>query len=274
MAASSTYFEATFSGQFKEAIEAEVELHKISPWVMKKILDYIYSGKLEISLDTALDYLKTGHMLQYPAIVEACCELLLHHLHPNNCLGLKELGALYRCDDLESGAYSYALEHFSSVVERSEELVELPIDSLVRYLSSDNVDISNEAIMWRAIRSWVFFDLEDRKKYLLELLACVRLAVLTSKELHSITSEPIIRNQPKCLQFLEKACSGGLGNKIENLSSTEHSLEKLKLKGYQVIYSAVCWVSVTQRSQRSESCESDCTRLRVAILGSVSIMVV
>ena len=237
LAASSPYFQATFSSQFQEAINAHITLHDVSPWIMKRILEYIYSGELEISLDSALDYLKTGHLLQYPDIVDACCELLSQHLHPNNCLGIKELASLYGCKQLEQAAYNYILEHFTSVVDKSEELAQLSHSSLVTYLSADNVDICNEAVMWQALRQWVYSDVDERKQYLYELLLCIRLSVLTSKELNMITNEPLIRSQPKCVQLLERA-SGRIADRIKpSVTVCDSRIDNVI---FQVFYSGVC----------------------------------
>ena len=147
-----------------------VVLHDISPWIMKRILDYVYSGELEITLDNAQDYLRTGHMLHYPAIVQTCCELLAEHLQVSNCLGVKEFAAMYHCDSLEQTAYNFATENFALVVEKGEELSELSYESLVEYLSSDSIDISNEMILWKAIHDWVNYDSEERKQHISELL--------------------------------------------------------------------------------------------------------
>ncbi|XP_067937040.1 kelch-like protein 38 [Watersipora subatra] len=205
LAASSPYFKATFSSHFQEAIESRITLHDVSPWIMKRILEYIYSGQLEISLETAVDYLRTGHMLQYPYIVQACCDMLSRHLHPNNCLGIKELASLYECTDLEATAFDYVLEHFTTVAEQSEELAELSLSSLVTYLSADNADIGSEAVIWQALIRWTRYDAENRKEDLYELLSCVRLSVLSSEELSAISNDPLVCSQPKCLQLIEKA---------------------------------------------------------------------
>lgn len=241
LAASSPYFQATFSNEFQEAINAHVTLHDISPWVMKKILDYIYTGTLEINLDMALDYLKTGHMLQYPAIVEACCELLSQHLHPSNCLGVKELASLYQCKELESAAYSYVLEHFTSVIDKSEELAELSLDSLVKYLSADNIDISSEVILWKAIREWVCFDIESRRRCLYDLLLCMRLKQLSPKELKVVASDSLVREEPKCAELVESVgCKQGerlLISQSESLHLSDDkfsSSENMKLQACQV----------------------------------------
>lgn len=175
---------------------------------MKRILEYIYSGQLEITLDSALDYLRTGHMLDYPNIVDACSELLSQSLHPNNCLGIKEFASLYKCSALEAAAYNYILDNFNSVVEVSDELAKIPVSSLIDYLSADNANICNETVMWKAVCEWIHADIENRKQYLYELLLCVRLAVLATKELDTILNEALVRSQPKCVQLVESATNG------------------------------------------------------------------
>lgn len=240
LAASSPYFKATFSNEFQEAINARVVLHDVSPWIMKRILDYVYSGKLEVTLENAQDYLRTGHMLDYPAIVQVCSELLAEHLHTSNCLGIKEFASMFGCVELERLAYDFATENFATVVDRGEELSELSLESLVGYLSSDNIDIANEMVLWTAIRDWISYESDERKIYLTDLLRCMRLTVLSFKELSTILNDPIVRGQPKCVQLIEKVKKRssehiihpgpGDGQLIEGVTTQNN----LKLQGYQV----------------------------------------
>jgi len=48
LAASSTYFDAMFSSTLKESLEARVVLQDISTATLRRLLDYIYTGKIEV----------------------------------------------------------------------------------------------------------------------------------------------------------------------------------------------------------------------------------
>jgi hypothetical protein len=44
LAASSPYFRAMFTSELREGKETLVSFNDISPWIMKRIIDYIYTG--------------------------------------------------------------------------------------------------------------------------------------------------------------------------------------------------------------------------------------
>jgi hypothetical protein len=62
-------------------------------------------------------------------------------------LGIEKFAQMHSCHRLADEAYKYALEYFSSATENLEFL-ELSVDSLIRYISSDYIDVHNP---WRNI---------------------------------------------------------------------------------------------------------------------------
>ena len=231
LAASSPYFKASFSNQFQEAISARVTMRDMSPWIMKRILDYIYTGQLDITVDNAQDYLRIGHMLHYPDIVDVCCELLCEHLHIDNCIGIKEYAGLFGCQALERDAHRYVLEHFVELADKSEELLELSFDSLKAYLFDDRLDIPKELVIWRAIKRWVLHDVDRRKSQLLSLISCMRLCAMSTSDLNILVHDQLARSHPASLCLLEKV--------MRFPADSNHHLKpsingQSKLKGYQV----------------------------------------
>jgi len=203
LAASSPYFRTTFSSDFQEGISAHITLHDISPWIMKRIIEYVYTGHLEITLEKAQDYLRTGHMLEYHDIVDACCTLLKNNLHPANCLGIKEFACMFSCTDLEEKAFHFALENFMLVIERSEEFYELPLQSLLVYLTSDEIEISAELLVWKAIKRWISHEPDHRRQFLCELFSTLRLSTIDTQDLQQLKCDGFLTSHPSLLKTIE-----------------------------------------------------------------------
>lgn len=239
LAASSPYFQATFSNNFREAVTARVTLHDMSPWIVKRILDFIYTGSLDIHVDTAQDYLRTGHMLQYTDIVQACCELLFEHLHPMNCLGIKEYASLYGCHELERRARDFALDNFSEIINKSEELLDLPVESLIQYLDDEQLDIPKEILIWKAIRRWLLHDIEDRAKYVPQLLSCVRLSSLNTNELNTLHQDKLLASQQAYLKSLDPFQHHIKSGNGDSLTQKASSNGLINAQGFQVINSCL-----------------------------------
>lgn len=143
-------------------------------------------------------------MLQYTDIVQACCELLFNHLHPTNCLGIKEYASLYGCHSLEKDARDFALDNFAEIINKSEELLELPVDSLMQYLDDERLDIPKEFLIWKAIRRWLLHNIEDRARCTPQLFSCMRLSSLNANELNSLHQDPLLMCQQSCLKSLDR----------------------------------------------------------------------
>lgn len=204
LAVSSPYFQAMFTSDLKESRENRISFNEVSPWTLKRVIDYVYSGKIEITTANAQDLLAAACLFQYPAIVTACEKFLERQLHHSNCLGIEMFAHLHLCTELQAKAHQFALENFTSVVE-SEEFLELSFDKLREYISSDLIDVRTEETVFNAVMRWVKFDLDEREKCLSELLQCVRLAVLDISKLKLIENNPLVCSSEKCLSLVQEA---------------------------------------------------------------------
>ncbi len=73
------------------------------------------------------------------------------------------------------------MENFPIVATNSNELLELSSTALIELLSSDDLNVKNEELVFDAITRWISHDPEERKKYILELLKSVRLGLLSTQ---------------------------------------------------------------------------------------------
>lgn len=204
LAVSSPYFEAMFSSDLKESRENRISFNEVSPWTLSKVIDYAYSGKIEVNAGNAQELLAAACLFQYPAIVNACEIFLEKQLHPSNCLGIEMFAQLHNCVGLSEKSHQYALENFTAVIE-NDEFLDLPLDRLKEYISSDHIDVRTEETVFHAIMRWVKFDLEKREAHLSELLEDVRLVVLDLSNLKTIEHNPLICASEKCLSLVHEA---------------------------------------------------------------------
>ena len=70
-----------------ESKQEEVSLQDMNDVVFKHIIDYFYSGKLEINDMNVQDFISISGLLQLKRIQEACCEFMKRQINTNNCLG-------------------------------------------------------------------------------------------------------------------------------------------------------------------------------------------
>ncbi|CAH1773354.1 unnamed protein product [Owenia fusiformis] len=205
LAASSPYFMALFSSDLKEGKEARVVFKDMSAWTVKRLIEYAYSGSLEITVNNAQEILAAANLLEFPVVVDACCRFLETQLHPTNCLGIEKFAQLHSCDHLAKIAHKQALENFSSVVE-SDEFLNLSVDILSHYISSDHIDVRYEETVYEAVIKWIKSDIDIRVKYLPELLQHVRLPTVDLKYLEDIVEkDSLIQSSVECRAFVQDA---------------------------------------------------------------------
>ena len=205
LAVSSPYFMAMFSNDLRERNEGRISFDAVSPWTMRRIIDYAYTGRIEITVDNAQELLAAGSLFQYPTIVEACCDFLAKHLHPSNCFGIENYAQMYSCSELYEKARRFALDNFSVVVDY-DEFLELPLDRLISYLSSDLIDVSKEEIVYDSALKWVKYDLDNRKHCLGDVLNHVRLATVDVHYLEDVVAvEPLVNNFERCRIIVDDA---------------------------------------------------------------------
>ncbi|ESO92638.1 hypothetical protein LOTGIDRAFT_233079 [Lottia gigantea] len=204
LSVSSPYFRAMFTSELKESRETRICFNEVSPWTLKRIIDYAYSGRLEINQDNAQEMLSAGNLFEYPDIVEACCSFLKRQLHSSNCLGIEYFAHIHSCQKLENEAHEYALENFSIVID-SDEFLDLPLDRVIQYISNDHIDVRNEETVYHAIRRWLNYDSDERKPFLPQLLEQVRLPIMGLQNLRLLESDQLLQGCHKGLQMIKEA---------------------------------------------------------------------
>lgn len=66
-----------------------VELHDIEAQSLKQLIDFAYTGEIDITEENVQVLLPASSLLQIQSVREACCKFLLRQLHPSNCLGIR-----------------------------------------------------------------------------------------------------------------------------------------------------------------------------------------
>ncbi|XP_048827647.1 kelch-like protein 5 isoform X2 [Brienomyrus brachyistius] len=105
----SDYFGAMFTSNVREAKQEEVKMEGVDPDALWALVQYAYTGRLELREDTVESLLAASCLLQLSAVVQACCSFLVKQLHPSNCLGIRSFADAQGCQDLLKVAHNYAM---------------------------------------------------------------------------------------------------------------------------------------------------------------------
>ncbi|KAM9678975.1 kelch-like protein 5 isoform 2-T2 [Trichechus inunguis] len=105
----SDYFAAMFTNDVREARQEEIKMEDVEPNSLWSLIQYAYTGRLELKEDNIECLLSTACLLQLSQVVEACCKFLMKQLHPSNCLGIRSFADAQGCTDLHKVAHNYTM---------------------------------------------------------------------------------------------------------------------------------------------------------------------
>jgi len=67
-----TFVSAMFTSEMKETYAKKIELHGVTSTGLEKVLEFVYSGEIVLSLDNIQDILAAASHLQVMAIMDFC----------------------------------------------------------------------------------------------------------------------------------------------------------------------------------------------------------
>uniref|UniRef100_A0A1I8Q1D0 Kelch-like protein diablo n=1 Tax=Stomoxys calcitrans TaxID=35570 RepID=A0A1I8Q1D0_STOCA len=220
LSASSAYFSAMFTGSLRETKEEEVTLGEVHGDALQILVQYCYTGFIELREDTVETLLATACLLQLNAVVTACCNFLARQLHPSNCLGFAFFAEQQSCNTLLQLATAYTCQHFMQVC-KNQEFFQLNADQLAKLLASDDLNVPSEQDVFHSLMSWIQHDPNNREQHIPELLALVRLPLLQPSFIMDHVESVCASNE--CQQLVMEALKWHLLPERRSLISSERT---------------------------------------------------
>lgn len=181
LAAKSAYFHSMFSLDMTEKRCGVVELKDVDCCAVKLLFQYASDGTCDISSRNVNNLLLAADMLLFETVREACVDFLQSHLNITNCLGIMLLVENIGISRLYIRAKQLALWEFAQVVQHSEFL-QLSVEQLRYYLSSDDIRATTEMDIFNSLMLWVNHSPDDRIHHLVQLLGVVRFGLVQLKD--------------------------------------------------------------------------------------------
>ncbi|XP_005884099.1 PREDICTED: kelch-like protein 4 isoform X1 [Myotis brandtii] len=204
LSAMSDYFAAMFTNDLLEAKQEEVKMEGVDPNALNSLVQYAYTGVLQLKEDTIESLLAAACLLQLTQVIDVCSNFLIKQLHPSNCLGIRSFGDAQGCTELLSVAHKYTMEHFIDVIKNQEFLL-LPANEISKLLCSDDINVPDEETIFHALMDWVGHDVQARQQDLSRLLTYIRLPLLPPQLLADLENSSILTGDLECQKLLIEA---------------------------------------------------------------------
>ena len=203
LASASDYFNTMFTCGLEESTSATVQL-TVQPEILTSIVEYIYTGEIELTIDNVESLVKACDVLQLDNVKTACDGFMLNHVEPATCVGFYTFATLYQINQLQQKAKQVMLSQFKTVAFNAE-FKELSCSQLIHCIKDDDVVVEKEDVVFESVLDWVRHDLDNRKSSLEAILEHVRLPYCTSGYLWHMKDMCDLLT-PKCFDYLNEAC--------------------------------------------------------------------
>ncbi|XP_066864806.1 actin-binding protein IPP isoform X4 [Kogia breviceps] len=235
LAASSPYFAALFTGGMKESSKDVVQILGIEAGIFQILLDFIYTGIVNIGVNNVQELIVAADMLQLTEVVNLCCEFLKGQIDPLNCIGIFQFSEQIACHDLLEFTENYIHVHFLEV-HNGEEFLALTKDQLIKILRSEELSIEDEYQVFLAAMQWILKDLGKRRKHVVEVLDPIRFPLLPPQRLLKYIEGISDFNLRVALQTLLKeyceVCKSPKENKFSSFLQTSKVRPRKKARKY------------------------------------------
>ncbi|XP_039262688.1 kelch-like protein 9 [Styela clava] len=202
LASASDYFRAMFTSEMRERVAGSVELHGVTATGLEKVLEFIYSGNIVLSLDNIQDILAAASHLQVMPVLDFCKEFLMGEVTLDNCLDIGHIANAYNLEAVDSYVNSFMLQHFNQVFDFNK----LPIERFTFLLSSNSLKDCSELNLFNAAKRWLKYDLENRAQYAARIMEHIRFPLIAPNDLIThVQSVDFMRNNKDCMALLLEA---------------------------------------------------------------------
>ncbi|XP_037085250.1 kelch-like protein diablo isoform X2 [Pollicipes pollicipes] len=197
LAAGSPYFRTMFTSDYVESQEPVVGLHGFDSDTFDAVLNYIYTGHVELSPNSAAALLDAAEHLQLSSLRHHCLQYLSEVVTPESSIAVWRLALLHGSAELAHRALRLVLDNFSAAV-RDADFLALPEEAMVTLLRASHIAAREDQVLYALCR-WTEVDTEGRLPAFRRLLRDVCVSQLdlfklrSATELHPCLQDPEVR---------------------------------------------------------------------------------
>ena len=198
LACYSEYFKTMFLSQLKEKYQNTVEIKELDGQFIKSVIEYIYTGKIDINANNVMALLGTADFLQVDEVKKMCFDYLETSLTVDNCIDTVKASVLYNNPSPHSRIYQFISENFDETV-KTENFKNLSKQDLIQLMENLDRNKVLESSVYTAIINWVQ-NQQNRNAEFSSLFLLLDLQKLSSNFiLDTIAEVPLVQASNSCL---------------------------------------------------------------------------
>ena len=211
LCAASPFFYNALNSDMREKKEGVIRLEETSKAVMEEVLEYLYTGHVDINENSAsFDLIAAADYFVMPSLKALCGKAILKTLALCNCVSIYYFASKYRCEELQKGAKDFILANFVAVAE-TEDFLKLSSKQVEEWISSDEIIVEGEEEVFEVTVKWMKRN-EVQEHNFYELFRHIRCIHLPHVYLLNIAlHDPWVKNNVDCSNCAQDALKMVLG---------------------------------------------------------------
>ncbi|GCB76165.1 kelch-like protein 13 isoform X1 [Scyliorhinus torazame] len=202
VASASSYCKLLLESQHTKVIKLNVTARGL-----KHVLDFIYSNRLDLTLEIIEDVLKAAEALLVRDAIKLCFKFLEEHLNQRNCLDIFKITQKFGPEELKQKAFLYLGQHYKYILENPCRLVELDKLTLCKILENNDIQEYSELEIFNCATMWLHHD-KNRLKDAAHVLKRIRFGLISATNLQKYVQEiAIMKTDSQCYKYLQEALS-------------------------------------------------------------------
>jgi hypothetical protein len=192
-----------FSSGMAESKSSVIELQDVGELALPALVEFAYTGKLELKGSTVVAIIQAANRLQMEAMERAAVDFLVAGLDAGNVLDAMALGAHLSAGkvgrDLREKSKAWLSKNFG-LVAAEPSFLQLPAAEVASCVESDDLEVKEEEVL-AVVLAWVKDDEMNRQAELGRLLPLVRFPMMAEPS-PAIMEDPLIAGHPLAAQLV------------------------------------------------------------------------
>ena len=185
---------------------------------VESILNFCYSGSLNITLENIGELLHAATHLQISTVLHLCSLFLLQSCSIYNCIDIYKIAEFYSLNDVLERIHAFISKHFLSIMfEAREQFEQLTYEQISEQIVRDTLEMKNyeEYDLFLMICRWMEVNLIEREKHAGDLFQLIRFMLMTPEQLSDhVRKHPLIVKNESSRRLVENAvCFYALPNR-------------------------------------------------------------
>ncbi|ELU17790.1 hypothetical protein CAPTEDRAFT_111686 [Capitella teleta] len=204
--AASRFFETMFQSGMKESKQREVRVDFSDAVTIKMIVDYFYSGEIDINVENVQDLVAASEFLCLVDLKRHLGAFMMDQIDAINCIDFYRYARKFSLDKLIKHSLEYIRSNFGQAFRSSDAFIRLTQDELINVISDYRLEAESEDMVFHCVIRWVSADPKKRTDAFVKIASFVRFPFCTQELLDRLPREPLMMNSA-CLGILSEAMS-------------------------------------------------------------------